>query len=123
MYMNPTFPVGGVLWFIQASAHAPALASMHIGSGPGVPGLSGMHVQPFVPLRIVTILPSAVMLTIAAFFATLIGAALMALLMRSASLGAALGLSAANAASATVAQIRTPVTFFIAQLLLRFIFR
>src|SRR5262249_54201389 len=113
MYMNPTFPVGGVLWFIQASAHAPALASMHIGSGPGVPGLSGMHVQPLVPLRRVTILPSAVMLTMVAFFATLIGAAFIALEMRSASLGAAaLGLSAAIAAKASAAQNRTPATCF-----------
>src|SRR2546421_11327337 len=73
MYMKPTFPAGGALWPIQAPAHSIAFLSMHIGSGPGVVGLSGMHVQPFVPARIVRILPSAPISMIVAFFAMDIG--------------------------------------------------
>src|SRR3979411_1294039 len=76
---------------------------MHIGSGPGVAGLSGMQVKPFVPLRSVRILPSASMATIVAFLPTAAGAALIALLIMSASARAALaagfGVSAAFADS------------------------
>src|SRR6187455_2437583 len=59
---------------------------MHIGSGPGVSGLSAMHVNPFVPLRTVRIFPSASIATMVASFATPAGAAVIALLMISASL-------------------------------------
>src|SRR2546430_15065590 len=51
MYMRPIFPAGGVWWCRYASIHAPAFLSQHIGSGPGVSGLSGMHVKPLLPLR------------------------------------------------------------------------
>src|ERR1700736_1649223 len=71
---------------------------MHIGSGPGVAALSGIQVKPFVPLRSVRILPSASIATIVAFLLTAAGAALIALLINSASVGtdlaAALGVSA-----------------------------
>src|SRR2546423_3982451 len=63
-----------------------AFVSRHIGSGPGVVGLSGMHVTAFVPLRRVRIEPSAPMATIVAPFETLAGAAFIALAMRLASL-------------------------------------
>ena len=62
--------------------------SAHIGSGPGVAGLSGMQVNAFVPLRSVRIVPSAPGTTIVAFFATLAGAARIALAISSASVGA-----------------------------------
>src|SRR5258708_38956245 len=89
MYIKPTLPAAGGLWSIQECTQAMALASMHIGSGPGVAGLSGMQVNPFVPLRIVRILPSASIATNVAPFATLAGAAFIALAMSSASLGGA----------------------------------
>src|ERR1051326_7800307 len=81
MYMRPTLLVGGALWPIQAFAHSIAFLSAHIGSGPGVAGLSGMQVQPFVPGRSVRILPSAVMLTMVAPSPMPAGAALIALAM------------------------------------------
>src|SRR5882672_290623 len=81
MYMKPTFPAGGVWWPIHAFAHSMALASMHIGSGPGVTGLSGMQVNPFFPARTVRMVPSASMLMMVASFATLGGAAFLALAM------------------------------------------
>src|SRR5438309_12113074 len=83
--MKPTLPAGGVLCPIHACAHAIAFVSRHIGSGPGVVGLSGMHVNAFVPLRRVRIEPSAPMATIVAPFETLAGAAFIALAMRLAS--------------------------------------
>src|SRR6266403_5168577 len=79
MYMNPIFPAGGVLWFRYASIQSPAFLSQHIGSGPGVAGLSGMHVKPLVPLRTVRIPPLASGATIVAFSATFFGAAFIAL--------------------------------------------
>src|ERR1043165_9769866 len=80
MYMRPTLPAGGALWPIQAPAHSIAFWSPHIGSGPGVAGLSGMHVQPFVPFRSVRIvLPSSDISTIVAHFAIPAGAADIAL--------------------------------------------
>src|SRR6266568_1508748 len=85
MYMKPTLPVGGGWWLIHAFAHSIALASKHIGSGPGVAGLSGMQVKLLVPLRNVRMLPSASIVTTVAPFATLIGAAFIALAMRLAS--------------------------------------
>src|SRR5260370_2360821 len=100
MYIRPTLPAAGVLWPTQALIHSIALASAHIGSGPGVAGLSGMHVKPLVPLRRTRILPSASIATIVAFFPTAAGAALMALLIRSASVGAALAAVGAAFAAA-----------------------
>src|SRR4051794_14330823 len=67
MYITPTAPAGGSLWPTHASAHLPALASKHIGSGPGVSGASGMQVQPFVPLRRTVIAPFASNCTMLAF--------------------------------------------------------
>src|SRR6266403_1184327 len=62
---------------------------MHIGSGPGVSGLSAMHVKPLLPLRKVRILPSAPMATMVACCATLRGAADIALaIIRSSLMGA-----------------------------------
>src|ERR1700758_5089111 len=80
---------------------------MHIGSGPGVAGLSGMHVKLLVPLRTVRILPPSSMTTIVACLPTFGGAADSALAMSLASLGAALAAAAFaagwSAASATTA--------------------
>src|SRR5216684_1945832 len=88
MYMNPILPAGGVSWFNHAWIHPAEPASKHIGSGPGVSGLSGMQVKPFVPLRSVRMAPPASIVTIVAPFATLAGAAFIALAISSASLGA-----------------------------------
>src|SRR5216684_5236982 len=86
-----------------------AFLSIHMGSGPGVAGLSGIQVNPLVPLRSVRILPSASIATMVAFLATLAGAALMALLTRSASLGAVFFSSAfATRLSASAAQATPP---------------
>src|ERR1043165_8351606 len=79
MYMKPTLPAGGALWPIQAPAHSIAFLSMHIGSGPGVVGLSGMQVQPFLPSRRVFIAPSGCASTIVASPETEAGAAAIAL--------------------------------------------
>src|SRR5258708_8211462 len=113
MYIRPTLPAAGVLWPTQALIHSIALASGPIGSGPGVAGLSGMHVKPLVPLRRTRILPSASIATMVAFFPTAAGAALMALLISSASVGAAFSavgaaLAAAFGASAfaSIARLR-----------------
>src|ERR1700692_1345856 len=93
-----------------------AFLSMHMGSGPGVAGLSGIHVNSLVPLRSVRILPWASIVTMVAFLATPAGAALMALFIRSASLGAGFLSSAfATRHRASIAQA-TPLTitlFFI----------
>src|SRR6202035_838802 len=79
---------------------------MHIGSGPGVAGLSGMQVKPFVPLRSVRIFPSASIATIVAFLPTAAGAALIALLISSASDGAALAAGLAVSAFANIIRLR-----------------
>src|SRR5688500_743760 len=79
MYITPTVFAGGVFLPIHAIAHWPALASMHIGSGPGVTGLSGMQVQPLDPSRRVFIAPSAPAWTMAALPEMESGAAAMAL--------------------------------------------
>src|SRR5690349_7439778 len=81
MYMNPTLPAGGVLCPTHAIAHSIAFLSMHIGSGPGVAGLSGMQVKPFLPSRSMRILPSASITTMLAPCDTLAGAADIALLI------------------------------------------
>src|SRR4029077_8747070 len=90
MYMNPTFPAGGVLWCRYASIQSPAFLSQHMGSGPGVSGLSGMHVKPVAPLRSVRIPPFGSGDTMVASSATFLGAAFMALAISSSSVGAAL---------------------------------
>src|SRR3954454_22313017 len=79
MYMTPGVPSGGVFLPIQAAAQLPAFLSMHIGSGPGVVGLSGMQVQPFLPWRSVFIDPSACASTMAASRETEGGGAAIAL--------------------------------------------
>src|SRR3546814_221331 len=79
MYISPTLLAGGVLCAIHASAHLSALASMHIGSLPGVLGLSGMQVQPFLPSRSTLIVPSGLAATMTAPSAIVAGAAAMAL--------------------------------------------
>src|SRR5437870_3414055 len=115
MYMNPTLPAGGVWWLIHACAHSIELASRHIGSGPGVTGLSGMQVKPFVPLKSVRIVPSASIVTIVAPFATLGGAAFFALAISSASVGfaAAFFLAGAALVAATAENIsRLTRTYF-----------
>src|SRR6185369_1089200 len=98
------------LWFSIAAIHLPALASKHIGSGPGVVGESGMQVQPFVPLRTSVILPLASAVTIDAFFASDAGAADSALATGSA--GAALLAAAVSSplafASLVVAALLQP---------------
>ena len=81
--MTPPCPAGGGLWPIHACAHLPALASMHIGSGPGVVGLSGMQVQPLLPLRSSVTLPSAPTVMTDALCAIDAGAADSALLIGS----------------------------------------
>src|SRR5258708_29556537 len=98
MYMKPTLPAAGGWWPIQECTQAMALASMHIGSGPGVAGLSGMQVKPFVPLRSVRREPLASMATTVAPFATLAGAAFIALAMSAASLRGAAALFARGGA-------------------------
>src|SRR4051794_10415812 len=59
MYISPTLPAGGGLCATHACTQFPALASKHIGSGPGVSGASGMQVHPLVPLRTVVMAPFA----------------------------------------------------------------
>src|SRR5262249_62321343 len=88
MYMNPTL-AGGVPCEMSACTHSIEAASMHIGSGPGVFGASGMQVKPLVPLRRMRVLPSASIAMMVACFATLGGAADSALAMSSASVGPA----------------------------------
>src|SRR5262249_3541049 len=51
MYMKPTLFFGGSFLFNQASTHSIAYWSAHIGSGPGVLGLSAMQVNWLLPLR------------------------------------------------------------------------
>src|ERR1700676_4989528 len=84
MYMKPTLLGGGPL-VIHACAHSIAFVSRHIGSGPGVVGLSGMHVKPFVPLRTTRAVPSLFITMIVAASATGFGAADIALAMMASS--------------------------------------
>src|SRR3954471_13843446 len=85
MYMTPGTPSVGGFLPIHAVAQAAAFLSMHIGSGPGVVGLSGMQVQPFVPLRRVRIEPFGPIAVTVAFLATAAGAADIALRISAAS--------------------------------------
>src|SRR5215510_13964944 len=85
MYIKPTLLAGGGAFESHACTHSMALASAHIASGPGVLGLSAMHVKLLLPLRMLRILPSAVISTIAASFEMAAGAADIALLMIAAS--------------------------------------
>src|SRR4029077_8885358 len=102
MYMKPTLFDGGGLCPTQASIHSIAFLSAHIGSGPGVAGLSGMQVNPLLPLRSVC-MPLSSMVTTVAPLATLAGAAPVALAMSWASLGAFLAGAAFSAANADAA--------------------
>src|SRR3954468_10382372 len=88
MYMTPALPFGTGFLFDQASIQPIALASAHIGSGPGVAGASAMQVKPLVPLRN-SRMPEAPMSTIVAPSAMALGAALMALAILSASVALA----------------------------------
>src|SRR3954467_1823558 len=65
MYISPTAFAGGVRCSIQAIAQPIAFSSMHIGSGPGVAGLSAMQVKPLWPRRTVR-MPLAPIATIVA---------------------------------------------------------
>src|SRR3970282_842509 len=97
MYMRPTLPAAGGLRATHAPTHSKEFLSMHMGSGPGVAGLSGMQVNPFAPLRRVRIFPSASMATMVAPFETLAGAADIALAIIFLSAAASFFASAANA--------------------------
>src|SRR6476659_6499501 len=100
MYIRPTVPLGGGLCAIHAAAHFPALASKHIGSGPGVSGASGMQVQPLVPLRTVVIAPFASTVTTEASCAIAAGAADSALATGSLAASVAVFLVSADAVGA-----------------------
>src|SRR5262245_49800166 len=97
MYITPVF-FGGSACLAQAITQSMALASMHIGSGPGVVGLSGMQVKPFSPLRSVRMAPAASMAITVAPLPTASGAAFMALATSASSEGPA-GLAGAAAAA------------------------
>src|SRR3954447_1163752 len=88
MYISPTEPSGGGLCATQAATHLPALASKHIGSGPGVSGASGMQVQPLFPLRSSFIAPLGSTVTTDALCAMDAGAADSALAIGSPELAA-----------------------------------
>src|SRR4051794_38629852 len=81
---------GGVLP-MHALAHCMPPSSRHIGSLPGVFGLSGMQVKLFLPLRKVCICILSSMAMMVASLATAFGAADMAFLMSWASLAASDG--------------------------------
>src|SRR3984893_3407559 len=85
MYMKPTLFFGGSFLFSQASTHSIAFRSAHIGSGPGVLGLSAMQVNWLLPWRTTRIFPSESTSMIVASFPIACGAADMALLMISSS--------------------------------------
>src|SRR5437660_12764531 len=85
MYMKPTLFFGGSFLFSQASTHSIAFRSTHIGSGPGVLGLSAMQVNWLLPWRTTRILPSEPTSMIVAPCPIAGGAADMALLMISSS--------------------------------------
>src|SRR3989344_4978908 len=87
MYMKPILPGTGGLCAIHAWTQSMAFLSMHMGSGPGVAGLSGMQVKPFVPWRRVRIFPSASIATMVAPFAIFAGAAAIALAINCLSVG------------------------------------
>ncbi len=77
---------GRLGWSLRRpSIQSPAFLSQHIGSGPGVAGLSGIQVKPLVPLRSVRIPPFGLGATIVALSATFLGAAFMALATSSSS--------------------------------------
>src|SRR5262245_44260685 len=84
MYPKPILPFGGSLCAIHAAAQSMPFLSTHIGSTPG-DGLSGMHVQPFVPFRSVRICILSSIVTMVASFAMDCGAADIALLIMAAS--------------------------------------
>src|SRR5438552_19148890 len=87
-----------------------------MGSGPGVAGLSGIHVKPLVPLRSVRLPPFGSGSTMVASSATFLGAAFMALAISSSSVGAVLAplalaawrIAAVSAAGASAAQADPP---------------
>src|SRR3984893_2033127 len=83
--MKPTLFFGGSFLFSQASTHSIAFRSAHIGSGPGVLGLSAMQVNWLLPWRTTRIFPSEPTSMIVASFPIACGAADMALLMISSS--------------------------------------
>src|SRR4029078_8018107 len=84
MYAKPNLSLGGACFVIHACAHSIPFLSTHIGSGPGE-GVSGKHVQPFVPCFSTFIDGMSMMV---APLAMAIGAADMALLILSASVAA-----------------------------------
>src|SRR5829696_3828759 len=77
--MPGTVFVGFAALAINDCTHCMLASSRHIGSRPGVSGSSAMHVQPFVPGRIVAILPLASGAITAAWSAISRGAADVAL--------------------------------------------
>src|SRR6476660_8565995 len=85
MYINPTLFRGGAFFLIHASTHCMALRSAHIGSGPGVFGLSAIHVKLLVPFRTTRIFPSAPMSITVASLLIVGGAADVALFIISSS--------------------------------------
>src|SRR5918993_1207720 len=85
MYMKPTLLGGGVCFVSHVCIQAMAFSSPHIGSGPGVTGLSAIHVKLLVPLRTVRILPSADASITVASLPIADGAADMALLISTSS--------------------------------------
>jgi len=94
MKTKPTL-LGGSVLFTNACSHSMPLASRHIGSGPGVPGSSGMQVHPLEPGRSVRMLPSAFIATMVAAPLTGRGAAAIALAISCASVrGRAAGVAA-----------------------------
>src|SRR5918993_1703991 len=104
MYMKPILFAGGVCFVSHACTHAMAFSSPHIGSGPGVAGLSAIQVKLLVPLRTVRILPSADASITVASLPIADGAADIALLM-SASCDAA-----CRAATVTTVMVRPIAT-------------
>src|SRR5262245_54550103 len=82
--------LGGSECDIHACAHSMPFLSRHMGSAPGVVGMSGMHVQPFVPARSVRISIFSFMVTMAALALIASGAADMALLTMSSSVAGGL---------------------------------
>ena len=88
---------------IHACAHSMPALSRHIGSLPGVVGLSGMHVKVPLPSRSTFMPPFSSMSMIVASCATALGAADIALAIFSLSVlgGVCFGCAAARPASAT----------------------
>src|SRR5690349_9774051 len=98
MYIRPMRPFGGSFFARYAISQSMAFLSMHIGSGPGVAGLSPMQVNSLLPGRTVRMAPLASMATMVASAATLAGPARMALWIIASSAGIALVSAAAIAA-------------------------